>query len=39
MTDEHVDFLSLEDLLEIAAGIIDEVAVRDAGLLASAVPR
>ena len=39
MTDEHVDHLSVEDLLEIAAGIIDEVAVRDAGLLAAAVGR
>lgn len=39
MTDEHIDYLSVEDLLEIAAGIIDEVAVRDAGLLAAAAGR
>ena len=39
MTDEHIDYLSVEDLLEIAAGIIDEVAVRDAGLLAGAAGR
>lgn len=32
-------FLSLEDLLEIAAGILPEVAVRDLGLLDSAAAR
>lgn len=31
--------MGLQDLLEIAAGIIDDVAVRDAGLLAAAVGR
>jgi death-on-curing protein len=39
VTDEHIDYLSVEDLLEIAAGIIDDVAVRDAGLLAAAAGR
>ncbi|HEX3931343.1 MAG TPA: Fic family protein [Nocardioides sp.] len=39
MTDEHFDHLTVEDLLEIAAGIIDEVAVRDLGLLAAAAGR
>ena len=34
-----VDHLSVEDLLEIASGILDEVAVRDMGLLASAAAR
>ena len=33
------DFLSLEDLLEIAAGVLDSVEIRDAGLLESAVGR
>lgn len=39
MSGEAIDFLSLEDILEIAAGVMDEVAVRDAGLLAAAVAR
>jgi death on curing protein len=39
VTAEHIDYLSVEDLLEIAGGIIDEVAVRDAGLLAAAAGR
>ncbi len=34
-----VDYLSVEDILEIAAGVLDEVAVRDIGLLASAAAR
>lgn len=34
-----VDYLSVEDLLEIAAGVIGDVVVRDVGLLASAVAR
>jgi death-on-curing protein len=33
------DYLSVEDLLEIAAGVLDEVQLRDAGLLASAAAR
>jgi death-on-curing protein len=39
VTNEHVDFLSIEDLLEIAAGIIEEVTIRDSGLLAAAAGR
>ena len=39
MSAEEVDYLSVEDLLEIAAGVIDQVVVRDAGLLASAAAR
>jgi death on curing protein len=39
VSDEHIDYLSVEDLLEIAAGIVDTVAVRDAGLLAAAAGR
>jgi death-on-curing protein len=34
-----VDFLTVEDLLEIAAGVLDVVEVRDMGLLASAAGR
>lgn len=36
---DQVDHLSVGDLLEIAAGVLDEVAVRDIGLLASAAAR
>jgi death-on-curing protein len=36
---EGPDFLTVEDLLEIAAGVLDELAVRDAGLLAAAAAR
>lgn len=39
MTAEEVDYLSVEDLLEIAAGVLDQVVVRDAGLLAAAAAR
>ena len=39
MSAEEIDYLSVEDLLEIAAGVIDHVAVRDAGLLAAAAAR
>jgi len=34
-----LDFLTVEDLLEIAAGILGEASVRDRGLLASAAAR
>lgn len=34
-----IDYLSLDDLLEIAAGVLDEVQIRDLGLLASAAAR
>lgn len=36
---ESIDLLTLDDLLEIAAGVLPEVLVRDAGLLASAADR
>ena len=36
---ERIDYLDVEDLLEIAAGVIGDVAVRDVGLLASAAAR
>ena len=36
MSTEEIDYLSVEDLLEIAAGVIDRLVVRDAGLLAAA---
>ena len=39
MNREEIDYLSVEDLLEIAAGVIDHVVVRDAGLLAAAAGR
>ncbi|WP_084328415.1 type II toxin-antitoxin system death-on-curing family toxin [Intrasporangium oryzae] len=39
MSSEEIDFLSVEDLLEIATGIIGEVKVRDVGLLAAAAAR
>ena len=38
-TGDPVDFLSVEDLLEIAHGVLDVVEVRDMGLLASAAGR
>lgn len=34
-----IDYLTVEDLLEIAAGVVDGVLVRDMGLLASAAAR
>lgn len=34
-----IDYLSADDLLEVAAGVLDEVRIRDAGLLASAAAR
>jgi death-on-curing protein len=34
-----VDYLTVDDLLEIAAGVLPDVAVRDRGLLASAAGR
>jgi death-on-curing protein len=39
VTDDHIDYLSIADVLEIAVGVVDEVAVRDAGLLAAAAGR
>lgn len=39
MSDPPVDYLTVEDLLEIAVGILDDVVVGDHGLLASAAAR
>lgn len=39
MSEQSIDYLSVEDLVEIAAGILGEVAIRDYGLLASAAGR
>lgn len=39
MTAEELDYLAVEDLLEIASGVLDDVAVRDPGLLAAAAAR
>ena len=39
MSSQEIDYLSVEDLLEIAAGVMDNVAVRDVGLLAAAAGR
>jgi death on curing protein len=36
---EEIDYLTVDDLLEIAAGVLDEVVVRDAGSLAAAAGR
>jgi death-on-curing protein len=36
---EPVDYLTVDDLLDIATGVLDDVAVRDLGLLASAAGR
>lgn len=36
---EPIDYLSTDDLLDIAAGVLGEVPIRDAGLLASAAAR
>ena len=39
MSSQEIDFLSVEDLMEIASGVIAEVKVRDVGLLAAADAR
>lgn len=36
---ESIDYLTVDDLLEIAAGVLPDVALRDRGLLASAASR
>lgn len=36
---EEPDFLTFNDVIQIAAGVLPEVAVRDAGLIESAVAR
>lgn len=38
-SDRPVDHLTVEDLLEVAAGVVPTVVVRDPGLLASAAAR
>jgi death-on-curing protein len=38
-SEDAVDYLSVDDLMEIADGVLGEVPVRDAGLLASAAAR
>jgi len=35
----EIDYLTVDDLLEIAAGVLDNVALSDAGALAAAVGR
>lgn len=39
MSNQQADYLTVEDLPEIAVGVIEEVAIRDRGLLASAAGR
>jgi len=39
VSSQEIDYLSVEDLLEVAAGVMDQVAIRDAGLLAAAAGR
>ncbi len=39
MSDDEIDHLSVEDLLDVASGVMREVAVRDPGLLAGAAAR
>ena len=39
MSREEIDHLSLDDLLEIATGVLPSVEVRDVGLLAAAASR
>lgn len=39
MNNEQLDYLSIEDLLEIAAAVVGDVTVTDPGLLASAAAR
>lgn len=39
MSEPSIDYLGVEDLVDIAVGILGEVAIRDYGLLASAAGR
>lgn len=39
MSRDEIDYVSVEDLLEIAAGVLPEVVARDPGLLAAAAAR
>ena len=36
---DSIDYLTLDDLLEVAAGVLPDVQIRDLGLLASAAAR
>ena len=36
---ERVDYLSVDDLMEIASSVVKDLVIRDAGLLASAAAR
>jgi death on curing protein len=36
---EPIDYLSLDDILEVGQGVVDDLRVRDLGLLASAAAR
>jgi len=36
---QRIDYLSTDDLMEIATGVLGEVRIRDAGLIASAAAR
>ena len=37
--DSAIEYLTVEDLVEIAAGVVGDVTIRDSGLLASAAAR
>ena len=39
MSADEIDYLTVDDLLEIATGVLDNVTLRDAGLLAAAAGR
>jgi death-on-curing protein len=39
VSDPATDYLSIEDLIEIAVGVVGDVSIRDHGLLASAAGR
>jgi death on curing protein len=39
VSDPPIDYLTVEDLLEIAVGVVRDVAIRDHGLMASAAGR
>jgi death on curing protein len=36
---QDIDYLTVDDLLQVAGGVLDDVALRDAGLLAAAAAR
>jgi death-on-curing protein len=39
VSDRPIDYLTVEDLIEIAVGVVGDIAIRDHGLLASAAGR